>query len=106
LSPPLFLANKFRNATFGFENDLTKHITQAFKNVDTALKSAGGNGWEEVYSVSSYHVPLSVEALDVMAKIIKEYMPDRKPVWNVFEVPRLGLPEMQIEIVVKVYTCD
>lgn len=47
-----------------------------------------------------------MKAPDIMTKIIKEYMPDRKPVWNVFEVPRLGLPEMQVEIVVKAYTCD
>lgn len=66
------------------------------------MKSAGGN-WGEVFSINSYHDPLSDEALNITLKYIELYLPDRKPLWNVFGVVNLAIPEMRIEVVVKAY---
>lgn len=68
------------------------------------MQAAGGKGWEEVFSVNSYHVSLTDEALNVTVKYLTQFMPDRKPLWNALSVPNLALPEMQIEIVVKAFT--
>jgi enamine deaminase RidA (YjgF/YER057c/UK114 family) len=83
-----------------YPEDLDAHIAQAFKNVEAALKVAGGKGWEEVYSVTTYHVPLKKEALEITSKYFKEYM-THKPLWTAVGVPNLAEKEMQIEIVVK-----
>jgi enamine deaminase RidA (YjgF/YER057c/UK114 family) len=90
-----------RGADGKYPEDLDAHVAQAFKNVETALKMAGGKGWEEVYSVTTYHVPLKHESLEVVSKYFKEYMPHHKPLWTAVGVPNLAEKEMQIEIVVK-----
>lgn len=92
-----------RDAEGNFSDDLDEHINQAFQNVAAALKSAGGASWGEVYSINSYHAPLTDEALNITLKYIEQYMPDRKPLWNLFGVANLALPEMKIEVVVKAY---
>jgi enamine deaminase RidA (YjgF/YER057c/UK114 family) len=86
-----------------YPKDLDAHIHQAFKNVEKALKDAGGKGWEEVYSVTTYHVPLDDASLGVCVKYFKEYM-SHKPLWTAVGVPNLAEKEMQIEIVVKAKT--
>ena len=47
-----------------FYTEINAQIDQAFVNVDTCLKDAGGKGWSQVYRVNSYHVPINDEALD------------------------------------------
>jgi enamine deaminase RidA (YjgF/YER057c/UK114 family) len=76
------------------------HIHNAWKNVELALKAAGGKGWEEVYSVTTYHVGLDDEALNTAAKYFKQYAP-HKPLWTVLGVAKLAQDEMIIEVVVK-----
>ncbi|CRL26542.1 unnamed protein product [Penicillium camemberti] len=34
----------------------------AFANVDLNLKHGGGKGWEQVFQLNSYHVPINDEA--------------------------------------------
>jgi enamine deaminase RidA (YjgF/YER057c/UK114 family) len=89
-----------RHAQGNFDADLDKHIHQAFQNVELALKSAGGK-WGEVFSINSYYDPLSDEAPNITLKYIQLYLPDRKPLWNVFGVVNLAIPDMRIEVVVK-----
>ncbi|KAJ5685866.1 hypothetical protein N7536_008485, partial [Penicillium majusculum] len=36
---------------------------KAFANVDLNLKHGGGKGWEQVFQLNSYHVPINDEAL-------------------------------------------
>ncbi|CAI7661030.1 unnamed protein product [Penicillium pancosmium] len=54
--------------------DLTDaaQIDQAFKNIDTALRHAGGTGWSQVYRVNSYHISLDDEAIEVMVRLSVE----------------------------------
>jgi enamine deaminase RidA (YjgF/YER057c/UK114 family) len=99
---PRFQINS-RDATGKYAVDLDTHIHQAFKNVELALRAAGGKGWEEVYSVTSYHVPMKREALEITSKYFKQYAP-HKPLWTAVGVPNLAEDEMQIEVVVKAKT--
>ncbi|KOC11712.1 hypothetical protein AFLA70_99g002660 [Aspergillus flavus AF70] len=52
--------------------DVITQIDQAFANVDMNLKHAGGKGWEQVFRVDSYHIPLDDEALEAMVRNLKE----------------------------------
>jgi enamine deaminase RidA (YjgF/YER057c/UK114 family) len=97
-----FIETYTRDAQGNFDVDLDKHIHQAFQNVELALESAGGK-WGEVFSINSYHDPLSDEALNITLKYIQQYLPHRKPLWNVFGVVNLAIPDMRIEVVVKAY---
>lgn len=81
-----------------FYREINEQIAQAFKNVDLALRTAGGKGWEQVYRVNSYHVPINNEALDAMVRGFKEYMPRHEPLWTCVGVPRLGEDDMRVEI--------
>ncbi|KAE8161945.1 L-PSP endoribonuclease family protein [Aspergillus tamarii] len=73
-------------------------IDQAFANVDMNLKHAGGKGWEQVFRVNSYHIPLNDEALEAMVRNFKKYMPNHEPIWTVVGVSRLGEDDMRVEI--------
>ena len=73
-------------------------IEQAFKNVDIALRHAGGKGWKQVYRVRSYHIPLNEEVLEKMKTEYQKWCPDHKPIWTAVEVPKLGLGNMKVEI--------
>ncbi|RAQ74880.1 L-PSP endoribonuclease family protein [Aspergillus flavus] len=73
-------------------------IDQAFANVDMNLKHAGGKGWEQVFRVDSYHIPLDDEALEAMVRNLKEYMPNHEPIWTVLGVSRLAEDDMRVEI--------
>ncbi|KAK5120306.1 hypothetical protein LTR85_006512 [Meristemomyces frigidus] len=76
-----------------------EQIDQAFANVDLTLKTAGvKDGFKQVYSVKSYHVPLNDQAMEAMVRNLKTWMPDHKPIWTVIAVPRLALEEMKVEI--------
>ncbi|UDD59899.1 hypothetical protein AFCA_007316 [Aspergillus flavus] len=78
--------------------DVITQIDQAFANVDMNLKHAGGKGWEQVFRVDSYHIPLDYEALEAMVRNLKEYMPNHEPIWTVLGVSRLAEDDMRVEI--------
>ncbi|KAK7219548.1 hypothetical protein V2G26_007551 [Clonostachys chloroleuca] len=84
--------------------DIDGEISQAFENVDLALRSAGGTGWPQVFRVNSYHANFTPEVLDKMGQQFREWMPEHKPIWVALPVERLGVPEMRIEIQVVAYS--
>ncbi|RAH63439.1 L-PSP endoribonuclease family protein [Aspergillus piperis CBS 112811] len=81
-----------------FYKEINAQIDQAFKNVELNLKNAGGKGWEQVFRVNSYHVPINNEALDAMVRNFKQYMPNHEPLWTCVGVTRLGEDDMRVEI--------
>ncbi|KAE8153634.1 L-PSP endoribonuclease family protein [Aspergillus avenaceus] len=78
--------------------EINAQIDQAFANVELNLKDAGGKGWEQVFRVNSYHVPINNEALDAMVRNFKKYMPNHEPIWTCVGVSRLGEDDMRVEI--------
>jgi enamine deaminase RidA (YjgF/YER057c/UK114 family) len=78
--------------------EINAQIDQAFKNVDLALKTAGGKGWSQVFQVRSYHVPINGEAIAAMVRNFKIWVPDHAPLWTCVGVPRLGEDDMRVEI--------
>ena len=78
--------------------EINQQIDQAFANVDLNLKDAGGKGWEQVFRVNSYHVPLNNEALEAMVRNFKRWMPNHQPIWTTVGVTRLGEDDMRVEI--------
>jgi enamine deaminase RidA (YjgF/YER057c/UK114 family) len=81
-----------------FPDTVREQIEQAFKNVELALKDAGGKGWEQVYRINSYHVPLDEEAIAIMAEQMKKWMPSHQPIWTCVGVAQLAEKEMKVEI--------
>ncbi|OAL43730.1 putative L-PSP endoribonuclease family protein [Pyrenochaeta sp. DS3sAY3a] len=81
-----------------YNTNIDEQIQQAFKNVDVCLKDAGGTGWPQVYRVNSYHVPLNNEAIEIMIREFKKWMPDHSPIWTCVGVQRLGEDDMRVEI--------
>ncbi|RVX66000.1 hypothetical protein B0A52_09926 [Exophiala mesophila] len=82
-----------------FYQDLDEQIDQAFKNVDINLRDAGGQGWSQVYKISSFHVPLDMEAAGAMIRNFAKWMPNHKPIWTAIGVAGLGgTTEMKVEI--------
>jgi enamine deaminase RidA (YjgF/YER057c/UK114 family) len=86
-----------------YPDTLDEHIHQAFKNVEKALKDAGGKGFEEVYSITTYHCHMDQESLEIAVKYVKEYM-KHKPIWTAVGVAALADKDMKIEVVVKAKT--
>lgn len=84
--------------TGDFYKEINEQIDQAFKNVEIALKHAGGKGWSQVYRVNSYHVPINNEAIEAMVRNFKKWVPDHEPIWTCVGVPRLGEDDMRVEI--------
>jgi enamine deaminase RidA (YjgF/YER057c/UK114 family) len=83
-------------------NDLERHVDLAFKNVDRVLQTAGLRGWEDVYSVRSYHVDMS-STFDIFVEKLRKRLPGHRPIWTCIGVTCLALPEMLIEIEVEAY---
>lgn len=81
-----------------FYREINAQIDQAFKNVELALKTAGGKSWEQVFRVNSYHVPINNEALDAMVRNFRNYMPNHEPLWTCVGVSRLGEDDMRVEV--------
>ncbi|PGH05010.1 hypothetical protein AJ79_06896 [Helicocarpus griseus UAMH5409] len=79
--------------------EINAQIDQAFANVELNLKDAGGKGWEQVFRINSYHVPLNDEALEAMVRNFRKHMPQHEPLWTVIGVARLGEDDdMRVEI--------
>lgn len=77
---------------------IEEEIARAFRNVERTLATAGAS-WKDVVHVNSYHVggfPPVVN--ETMAKLYRQYMPDRAPIWTEVGVAELALPTMRIEI--------
>ncbi|GFZ51817.1 hypothetical protein JCM24511_09585 [Saitozyma sp. JCM 24511] len=83
--------------------EINAQIDQAFKNVETALKTAGGKGWEQVFRINSYHVPICDESAEAMLRNMRKWMPNHKPLWTCIGVPRLGDDRMRVEVEVQAY---
>jgi enamine deaminase RidA (YjgF/YER057c/UK114 family) len=68
------------------------------------LKSAGGEGWKNVYSVRSYHIPVGEEATAAMVRNLKEWCGmEHRPVWTEVGVTSLGVEGMRVEIEVEAW---
>lgn len=80
-----------------FPTDLNEEIDQAFRNVELALRDAGGKGWSQVFRVNTYAVDLDACA-DRIVENYRKWMPDHQPIWTELGVRRLGDPKMRIEI--------
>lgn len=81
-----------------FYREINEQIDQAFANVEHNLKDAGGEGWNQVFRVNSYHVPINDEALAAMVRNFEKYMPGHQPIWTCVGVTRLGEDDMRVEI--------
>ncbi|KAF7540793.1 hypothetical protein G7Z17_g12099 [Cylindrodendrum hubeiense] len=81
-----------------FPRDIKSEIEQAFRNVDTALKTAGGKGWSQVFRVNSYHTDLTDEVTALMTENFRKWMPDHQPIWTQIGVAKLGAKDMNVEI--------
>jgi enamine deaminase RidA (YjgF/YER057c/UK114 family) len=80
-----------------FPETLADEITQAFRNVERTLASAGAK-WEHVIAVSSYHVGFAEDVNRMMTEQFRQYMPNHAPVWTLLGVAALGDPKMRVEI--------
>ena len=81
-----------------FLDNIEEEIAQAFRNVETNLKSAGGKGWSQVFRVNTYHTEITPEVSAQVVANYKKYMPDHKPIWTCIGTPRLGDEKMRVEI--------
>ncbi|KAL1859069.1 hypothetical protein Daus18300_009709 [Diaporthe australafricana] len=90
-------------ATGVIHEDTEKQIDEAFANIDHILREAGGKGWEQVFRVNSYHIPLDDRALAAMTRNFDKWMPNHKSLWTCVGVVKLGAPDMKVEIEVQAY---
>ncbi|EEU46683.1 uncharacterized protein NECHADRAFT_77309 [Fusarium vanettenii 77-13-4] len=93
----------YGNGTLTFSESVLEQIDQAFVNVDTALKAAGGKGWDQVFRVNSYHLSITPEVTARMGQNFKKWMPNHKPIWTEIGVKELGAPGMAVEIEVSAH---
>ena len=81
-------------------DDIPGQVDLAFQNVDRVLQASGLRGWEDVYSIRSYHVDIGA-SFDLIVKRLKERIPGHRPIWTAIAVPQLAFPAMRIEIEVE-----
>ena len=81
-------------------NDICGQVELAFQNVDKVLHATGLRGWEDVYSIRSYHVDIDA-SYDNFVTTLRERIPGHRPIWTAIAVPRLAFPAMKIEIEVE-----
>ncbi|KAL2842749.1 Endoribonuclease L-PSP/chorismate mutase-like protein [Aspergillus pseudoustus] len=87
-----------------FPTDISSEIKQAFSNVDLALRTAGGTGWNQVYSVRVYMLdPQDQAATAVLIQNFRDWMPNHRPLFTYIGVPKLAMPEMRIEVEVEAH---
>lgn len=85
-------------------DDHDKQVLLAFENVEKAIKSAKGNGWQDVITIRTYH--LDISKFSIFVDQFKKYMPNHMPTWTCVEVTKLGDPDMLIEIEVEAYVTE
>ncbi|KAK7703764.1 hypothetical protein SLS57_010801 [Botryosphaeria dothidea] len=83
-------------------DDVPGQVELAFENVDRVLRKVGLRGWEDVYSVRSYHVDIDA-SFEKMVEALRQRIPGHRPVWTAIAVPRLAFSAMRIEIEVEAY---
>ncbi|KAH7318867.1 Endoribonuclease L-PSP/chorismate mutase-like protein [Rhizoctonia solani] len=82
--------------------DDKRQIDLAFESVDRVLRTVGLRGWEDVYSVRSYHLDLP-GTVEYFSQKFKERIPGHCPLWTCVGVTVLGDPAMRVEIEVEAY---
>jgi enamine deaminase RidA (YjgF/YER057c/UK114 family) len=83
-------------------NDIEGQVDLAFKNVDKVLQAVGLRGWEDVYSIRSYHVDIGT-SFNIVVEKLRQRLPGHRPIWTSIGVTRLAFQEMLIEIEVEAY---
>ncbi|KAL4788966.1 Endoribonuclease L-PSP/chorismate mutase-like protein [Aspergillus venezuelensis] len=79
--------------------DVSQEISQAFSNVDLALRTAGGKGWSQVYRIRIYTtLEMDPETMGIIVQNLQKWAPDHKPVLTGVGVNALALEGMRIEI--------
>ncbi|CAH0051430.1 unnamed protein product [Clonostachys solani] len=79
--------------------DVKTQIDQIFKNIDLALKDAGGKGWSQVYRITAYYIPdTQHEDLMHMCNNIKKWIPGKEPLLTCVGVAKLTMEGMFMEI--------
>lgn len=82
--------------------EIQEEVDQAFENVATNLKHAGGKGWSQVYRVVTYSTDFKATHDHIVANF-RKHMPGHHPTWTAVGVKDLGLPTAHIEIEVEAY---
>ncbi|CCO36969.1 hypothetical protein BN14_11118 [Rhizoctonia solani AG-1 IB] len=82
--------------------DAKGQVDLAFENVDKALRAVGLRGWEDVFSVRSYHRDIDA-TFPIVVEKLKQRIPGHRPTWTSIQVARLAFPAMEIEIEVEAY---
>ncbi|KFZ06668.1 hypothetical protein V501_07193 [Pseudogymnoascus sp. VKM F-4519 (FW-2642)] len=85
------------------EREINAQIERAFENVEHNLKTAGAKGWQDVYFIRSYHLPINDEAMEAMVRCLKKYCPDHQPAWTALGINRLAFDDMRVEIEVEAH---
>ena len=83
-------------------HNIKLQVDNAFDNVDRVLQAVGLRGWEDVYSVRSYHVDIN-ESFPLVFEKLKRRLPGHRPIWTSIAVPTLAFPPMKIEIEVETF---
>ncbi|EPY53030.1 endoribonuclease L-PSP [Schizosaccharomyces cryophilus OY26] len=83
-------------------DDIEGQVALVFQNVDRVLQTVGMRGWEDVYSVRSYHVDMD-SSFNLCVENLKKRIPNHKPLWTAIGVTKLAIPKMKIEIEVEAY---
>lgn len=81
-------------------SDTKEQVDLAFANVDRVLQAVGLRGWEDVYSIQSYHRDID-KSFPIVVEKLKQRIPGHRPVWTCVEISRLAFPGMEIEIAVE-----
>ncbi|TDZ21392.1 hypothetical protein Cob_v005822 [Colletotrichum orbiculare MAFF 240422] len=84
---------------------LKEEIDQAFENVDLALRTAGGEGWSQVFRVRIYALDeaFAEDGVGRMVENMKKWAPDHAPLLTGIGVSKLGQPGMRVEVEVSAY---
>lgn len=60
-------------------NNINGQVDLAFANVDKVLRATGLRGWEDVYSIRSYHVDID-SSFDYCVRKLKDRIPNHRPI--------------------------
>lgn len=83
-------------------DDIELQVKNAFDNVDRVLQAVGLRGWEDVYSIRTYHTDIA-GSFPILVKRLKERLPGHRPILTCLGVTALGGSSMKIEIEVEAY---
>ncbi|KAI5288760.1 hypothetical protein KEM55_008988, partial [Ascosphaera atra] len=84
------------------DSDLKGQVERAFNQVERVLQTVGLSGWEDVYSLRSYHLDIDA-SLPLVVEQMKSRMPNHSPIWTCIGVTKLADPKMLIELEVEAY---